>query len=97
MDNASVLVIMGELAQLKEVHKIVPPNFDKATKWLKEKKEVLNGSPGRASNAKTLCGLVKDPERKLETTSDGGGLVVLCQAPGLQCTRNEKKSPNSLE
>ena len=57
VDNTRALVTMGELAQFKEVHRIVPPNFNKANYEDAERgrrRRGLGASPGRTRVAATL-------------------------------------------
>ena len=108
--EARAFVTMGELAQFKEVHKTVPPNFNKAIYKDAEVvggEEILTIRPEEQMFAKTLCGYVKDPERCMETVSDGGGRAVLCEAPNQSIKeeqewlamhkKQKKRSPTHLE
>ena len=72
VDNSRVWITMGELAQFKDVHIIVPPNFNKAMY-----KDAASRFARKSKEANTLCRYVKDPERKMETTSAGRALGSL--------------------
>ena len=69
---------MGDLAQFKEVHKIALPRFNKEVcteaAVIGAEEEVLTPLPEEQETQKTLCGYVEEPERKMRTTLDGGGL-----------------------
>ena len=103
VDNARALVTMGELAQFKDVHKNRTRQCTKMQQWLKGSQRFAWKSKERKYS---FCGYGKDPEWKMETSSDGGGLGCLMSGTAsvsqrgtvdLKCARNPRKFPQTLE
>ena len=80
VDTARASVTMCELAQLKEVHQIVPPNFNKRQFFFGKahlcvrRRRCPDVQPGRARDAKAVRGYVNNPERRMEASVDAGAL-----------------------
>ena len=91
---------MGELAQFKEVHRIVPPNFNKANyedaERGRRRRGVLALRPEEQGWQQLFCEHAMDPERTMVTVFDGGGTGQCCvrlhirqsrRKNGLKCTK----------
>ena len=77
VDTARASVTVGELPQLREVHRIAPAEFQQGNtcKCLRGGgRRGLDASPGRTGVAKTFRRYVKNPEGEIGAALDGGGL-----------------------
>ena len=72
VDNPRALVAIGELPQFKEVPKFNGAIYESA--FVAEGEEVLTRRPEEQGSQKLFEGYVKDPEGKMGTSFDGGGL-----------------------
>ena len=103
VDTARALVTMCELAQLREVHPIVPPNFNKKVfckaHLCVRRRRCPDVQPGRARDAKAVRGFVNNPERRMATAVDAGVLDsnYFERKSGLSCTKKWKQVSKTTE